>query len=271
MLFRSDTKKSKLKDAVPILKIKIKRPPTSPIHVDSMKGTKKHKRGTSLEVGEEKKTSNTKTQRQLGELERELAELVELTPKLLEKGRPSYDWGEIERRASPKLKKRFGSKRHMISYQKWPLHVMVADPFKTAFREYREQLRLSNQKSDKPQDGHDDEVEVEDFGQIGDERQVTSSEPVIDDSVAHMYSIRRVLEFRPRKTDVNEQYKVLSYTATEAKGFLLKMREIRQERLKGFISESNIDTRVADQIKEYQNEDHELIQQIFKEFLMPAS
>ena len=268
---KSDTKKSKLKDAVPILKIKIKRPPTSPIHVDSMKGTKKHKRGTSLEVGEEKKTSNTKTQRQLGELERELAELVELTPKLLEKGRPSYDWGEIERRASPKLKKRFGSKRHMISYQKWPLHVMVADPFKTAFREYREQLRLSNQKSDKPQDGHDDEVESEDFGQIGDERQVTSSEPVIDDSVAHMYSIRRVLEFRPRKTDVNEQYKVLSYTATEAKGFLLKMREIRQERLKGFISESNIDTRVADQIKEYQNEDHELIQQIFKEFLMPAS
>ena len=267
---KSDNKKAKLKDAVPKLKIKIQRPPASPIHDESMQGNKKRKRGTSLEGGE-KKTSNTKTQRPLGELERELAELVELTPKLLEKGRTSYDWDEIERRASPKLKKRFGTKRHMVSYQKWPLHVMVADPFKTAFREYREQLRLSNQKSEKPPEDQDDEMEEEVVVQAGDVHQATSPEPVIDDSIAHMYAIRRVLEFRPRKTTVNEQYKVLSYTATEAKGFLLKMREIRQERLKEFITENNIDTKFADQIKEYQNEDHEMIQQIFKEFLMPAS
>jgi hypothetical protein len=94
--------------------------------------------------------------------------------------------------------------------------------------------------------------------------------PVVDDSLGRTYSTRKVLEFRPRMTTANKQDKVLNYTATEAKAFLQKVREIRQERLEGFLND--IDGSNVEQILAFQNDDHELVQRVLKDFLlMPLS
>jgi hypothetical protein len=263
------------------LKIKLKKPLAIPCDVEEPKPQSKKRERHSLSEGSDGIiVAPSKKKRELGVLERELAELMERTPKLVEKGRASFDWEEIERRASFGLQKRFAVKKHMSSFQKWPLHVMIADPFKGSFREYREKVRKSiNQgevAGDYNREAEDEEMvvgeeeEEEEEDEVAPVQLLSPPAPVVDDSLGRTYSTRKVLEFRPRMTTANKQDKVLNYTATEAKAFLQKVREIRQERLEGFLND--IDGSNVEQILAFQNDDHELVQRVLKDFLlMPLS
>jgi hypothetical protein len=256
------------------LKIKLKKPLATSCDVEEHKPeTKKRRRHSLTEGGDRISIAPSKKNRELGLLERELAELMERTPKLVEKGRASFDWEEIERRSSLELQKRFALKKHMSSFQKWPLHVMITDPFKGSFREYREKVRKSIDQGDVAREYHheaeEEEMAVEeeeDDEEVAPVERMPLPTPVVDDSLGRTYSTRKVLEFRPRMTTVNKQYRVLNYTATEAKAFLQKVREIRQERLEGFLN--NIDVSTVEQIRAFQNDDHDLVQRVLKEFLV---
>jgi hypothetical protein len=238
--------------------------------------TTKRKRRASPEGGG-RGLSASKNNKELGKLELELAELVELTPKLMDKGRGSYDWDEIQRRASPDLQKLFESKKHMKSFRIWPLHVLVAEAFKYKFREYREQLRKTNSPAEGLL-GHDNSVKDEYTGELEDRVDGGREGPLEttfpddgDDGMAHSMVMHKILEFSPKMTAVNEQFQILSYTATEAKGFLEKLKEIRRERLAEFLAENNLNKRVAEQMLAFQNDDQEMSNQLVKDFLMPRS
>ena len=219
--------------------------------------------------------SASRNNKELGKLERELAKLVELTPKLTDKGRTSHDWDEIQRRASPALKKLFESKKHMKSFKIWPLHVLVAEAFKYKFREYREQLRNNNSPAEGLL-GNDDSIRDEYTGELLDDhldkdRKGPWQRASTDDGMAHSMTTYKVLDFSPRITAVNEQFQILSYTPTETKKFWEKLQEIRQDRLTKFLSENNVGKRVAEQMQVFQNNDQEMSYQLVKDFLMPRS